>query len=807
MNQYLQMKTAVTISLFLLATNFVFAQFTISGKVTNKKNYSIEYATIVIQKDTSIISTIFTNNLGIYSIKNIQEGNYRIHCSFLKDSLSFTVHITKDTIIPIQMNGPNNTLENITVSSKKPLFERKADRFVFNASKSAFAQGGNLWEMLRHTPLIIANEQSRSVSIAGRQTAVIYINNIKSNLSGDVLYNYLQSVNASNVEKIEIITMPSSEFDASGGASVINIITKKNIIDGTRGSVSVTDEQAFYNTQRTYSYLLYRKGNFGLQANVWLNNMRQRNTFDDSILFNDNIQPIKNSNHQIINHIPKIFYGGSVSADYKINHKQLLNFMFDGSVNWQKHQNTTNSIYSSTSALPDSAINTYIDRKVEGHHYTANISYRYNIDSASKYFIIDGGYFNYFDWNKWRNTSYKNELTIIDNFIAIIPQKINNYSLRGTLFYPVNKKIILTSGFAYSSTNINSDIDFTIWNGTDYTKDNIRSNQFKYNERISAIHASINYELNNKWNTKIGVRAEHTDIDGNEQITLKTINARYTNILPTLFLSYAANNNHQFSYSITQRIKRPQFWELNPGKTYTNPTIYTEGNPFLQPAKIFKQELSYTLKTNYVFLFNHTYIDNYFAQFIVTVPGSKEVKYQHFNYGHAQLMSFVANINNSFFNNMMESNLSLDLSFVQYKGSIPTQQINNQSLTGYLSWNTQFFISKKHKWLGATYFDYNFPQATSSYNQKASYSLDINIKKVFNNGFSFTFFAIDVFKTNIYRYFFNNAASSNSYALYSDTRRLMLMLSYSFGNTKTKKIQQIENSSNDDIKGRTQKKD
>ncbi len=153
------MKTAVTIFVFLLATTFAFSQFTISGKVTNKKNHSIEYATIVIQKDTSIVSTIFTDSLGIYSIKNMQEGNYRIRCSFIKDSLSFTVHVTKDTIIPIQMNGPNNTLENITVSSKKPLFERKADRFVFNASKSAFAQG-TFYEEIARTAL------PRSISAA-----------------------------------------------------------------------------------------------------------------------------------------------------------------------------------------------------------------------------------------------------------------------------------------------------------------------------------------------------------------------------------------------------------------------------------------------------------------------------------------------------------------------------------------------------------------------------------------------------------------------------------------------------------------
>ena len=59
------------------------------------------------------------------------------------------------------------------------------------------------------------------------------------------IYDYLQSLDASVIKAIDVITNPSARYDAEAGV-VLNIQTSKSLSVGYKGAINATFEQAVF---------------------------------------------------------------------------------------------------------------------------------------------------------------------------------------------------------------------------------------------------------------------------------------------------------------------------------------------------------------------------------------------------------------------------------------------------------------------------------------------------------------------------------------------------------------------------------
>ncbi len=149
-------------------------------------------------------------------------------------------------------------IEGVTLVARKPTVESKVDRTVFNVSNSSILAGNTTWDVLRMTPLV-SIDNNDDVKAEG-QTVTVYINDRKSVFTGKELKEYLKTIPADNLMKIEVITSPSSRYETSG--SVINIVLKKRDDEGIKGSISLNNRQSTKNSQYTNFNLNYHKKKF-----------------------------------------------------------------------------------------------------------------------------------------------------------------------------------------------------------------------------------------------------------------------------------------------------------------------------------------------------------------------------------------------------------------------------------------------------------------------------------------------------------------------------------------------------------------
>lgn len=158
---------------------------------------------------------------------------------------------TQDTI-------KSKEIESVTLIAKKPTVQSKADRTVFNVENTSVLAGNTTWDIVRMTPLV-SIDNNDNVRAEG-ESVTVYINDRKSVFTGKELKEYLKTIPADNLIKIEVITSPSSRYEASG--SVINIVLKKRDDEGLKGSISLTNNQNTKNNQYGSLNLNYHKKSF-----------------------------------------------------------------------------------------------------------------------------------------------------------------------------------------------------------------------------------------------------------------------------------------------------------------------------------------------------------------------------------------------------------------------------------------------------------------------------------------------------------------------------------------------------------------
>ena len=329
-------KRAFGLALTIGAASFVMAQqkVNVSGNVKDA-NGAIGYASVTFtsQQNSQFSDAALADADGNYKL-DLTPGSYDVTIEAV-DYKKFTQVIRVEKAGPIApfvivSNGKanlNNTTDIqgvvITAASTKP-YKVELDKKTYDPSQDIVSKGGSLQDVLSNVPSVEVGTDG-SVSMRGSSNVKFLINGKPSALLGiDDGANALQSIPADQIEKIEVITNPSSKFEASGTAGILNIILKKSKKAGFNGSVTGT--LGYLPQTNLNTNLSWRKGDLTVFVNGGGGYRESKNTNRNTINYFDGETGDLSSRYS--NAITKSKgenYNATTGLIYDINEKTSVN--------------------------------------------------------------------------------------------------------------------------------------------------------------------------------------------------------------------------------------------------------------------------------------------------------------------------------------------------------------------------------------------------------------------------------------------------------------------------------------------------
>ncbi|MGS0748939.1 TonB-dependent receptor domain-containing protein [Halpernia sp. GG3] len=702
-------------------------------------------------------------------------------------------------------------IEEVVMTKK--VFQKKSDRMVFDVANSPIAKGTNAFDLLKETPLVSSTDNA-TLKILGRKDVFIYINGRKTNMDMESLVEMLKNTPSENISKIEVITVPSSEFQLDGDDGVINIIMKKSITDGLNGTLKLGDEQSYYNHPSAALSLNYRKGKLGIDGNVYSSVQKQKQslilTNGDETYNNRSVGTITRPNQNL---------GGYVNLDYELSPEQNIELSYNTRFNWSNNSQTNlNSIAKDFTKKTVSKTNTFNVEDAHSRSHSLNLNYELKTDEEGSKLILNTSYLNF--QRLQQNTNVTTDLdsqNIEAKFLQKTPQKVNNFGFQADYVMKFEDATILSFGGNYNHTKTDNNTSFENVIPPSGTDNNL-SNHFVYMENISSVYATLEKNFGEKFSGKLGTRVELTHNQGDVLDKIDPyyhFKNDYNNFLPYVSANYNFNKDNSLSYTFSSRIKRPSFSELNPSRQYLTLDNYLQNNPFMKASTYYTQELNYMYKSSYFLVLNHTYIKDENEQIPLQKKkddGTILLRYIRTNYGTKQEFGGTIGMQKTFFKGIWSANNSLNLAYNIFRGSVSKDPITNEPFDTYdINKETFFFnialnnnirlSAKKDLFIGVNYF-FLSPQKIELGNLNSMQSLDLSIKKIYKD-WTFMFEVNDIFNTN--KFYFKEVQSTgyfNSVDQNRYNRIVSIKATYNFGNKKVEKIRKTE-SANSSIKDRT----
>ena len=713
-------------------------------------------------------------------------------------------------------------IEEVVMTKK--VFKKESDRFVFDVANSPVAKGSTTFDLLKQTPLVSTTD-GKTLRIAGKSNALVFINGRKTNMDTESLDQFLKNTPAENIQKIEVITVPGSEFQVESSDGIINIILKKKMTDGTSGNMRMANSQNKTNSTSASVSLNYRKDKLGISGTL---NTSENIEVQSYELRNGSAKASTQSTGTVRD--PNKNLGGYINADYQLNDKSNIAFTWNTWANRSYDSrtdlfNTTKSMDAANNSITNYSI-TKGRENARSYNNSFNLNYEWKIDDLGSKLNANASLLIYRRFQNSTNQTivsdaFQNPGILSTEIAQNLPQLINNFSANADYIRKFKNDLTVAVGGNFNTTKTDNDTQYTTTNFL--TNDVVQEpNHFIYDENIYGLYLTVEKKLSEKFSGKIGTRYEITNSlgtsDNAQNPEYKSIERNYNNILPYLSFNYAVNDKNNISYAFSSRMRRPSFWELNPVRNILTENNYIQNNPFVKASSVYTNELTYMYKNSYFLILNHSF----FKDKITQVPLQRDVvkdgityqelRYIRTNFGDKQEMSAMLGLQKSYFKGYLSANFNIGVQHNINNGRLsqdPTtgdqfkEFLNNLKSTSLvIQTNNTVQLDKKKTWfLGVNYW-YVDQQQIEIGLLKNLMSLDLDLKKVWNE-WTFSAGIEDVLKTNIVEIESFQQDGSYNYVKNNEfNQQFKVSIVYNFGNKKVKKVRDIEAAS-DAIKNRT----
>lgn len=579
--------TLVLLSMLIFHTAIAQKSNTINGTVTDSNTEeTIPFSTVSIYNNENLVDGVSTDENGKFELR-IKKTFTHLKVSFIGyETLELSFDEIEDSNdLKIKLKQITTELDEVVIQAERTTTELKIDRKVINLGADLQQSGTTILEAFSQITEIETDPSGESISLRGNGNVRILVNGKPSSLSATEL---LDQIPSSSVDRIEIITSPSSKHQADGLSGIINVILKKNSNKGL--NLNLKPNVGF----KRYGIGLGGNYNFSF-VNFRFNASHSKRDIDRKQMidrvFSDGSTP------RI--YTPSIFDGKvntiSSGLDFFIDKKNELSFELDYTDN--THAIYYNSLYSN---LTDTNDYYHVHEFTHIHKTTVfNTNYRRKFAKEGHFIEFD------YNLNKSNNESpgsQRKEDVLLFNNNNKYDNVLHAFAIDYTL--PVTKNTLIETGASWNNRNLNTAYFYTPANGT------LTTSFSKNQEDLLGIYGLAKFTLG-KFSLQTGLRYEYFT---SKYTTLasKIINQKFSNLFPSAHISYHINEENVLNIGYAKRISRPNLFDLSPfylGNPYSKP----EGNPNLEPEFSDSFEISYqknTSKIDYSVTAFYRYIKN-----------------------------------------------------------------------------------------------------------------------------------------------------------------------------------------------------
>ena len=573
----------------------------------------IPFANVVLvhASDSTQVMGMASSDSGRFEFKRVPKGRYFIQAAVLayhrNNSMVFEIsgqNLSVDVGI-IPMTSTSVHLDEVVVSAKRPIMEMEAGKLTMNISQSIVTQSDNAFEMLKKFPGVTVDKDD-NISLNGQSGVMVMVDDRPTHMDGQNLANYLRSMPGNTIEKIEVMTNPSSKYDAEGTGGIINLKTTRIHNTGFSGSVDAgiqMNRNLGYNAgfdlnYRHKKFTVY--GSFSAYQGNHTSTLYGYNHYADgsrnTINAAERNQPASRNRY--------LSFYGKGGIDYYIGKQDVLSLSYKGSGG---QGNNDASLYRTRfygTSDPDSVLYAYNqqgDTRFGYQNHNVNLNYEHTFDTAfNRKLSMNFDYIR----NERSASGSNHVLYYPGNFLTADPVysmgydvdqpfTSNIYSFKADYSHPFNMQTSLEAGVKFSYADNNTASHYL-------QSDSSRlDDRYLYDELIAAAYIMVNHTFKTRTTLQVGVRAEYTYSHGNN-VGMDSVNtSQYARPFPNVSISQPIGNKNHLTLSYRYRLTRPDYSDLNPFQIRSSATEYYCGNPYLKPEYSHNLDLTYSF--NYKF--------------------------------------------------------------------------------------------------------------------------------------------------------------------------------------------------------------
>jgi hypothetical protein len=605
----------------------LFSQGVIIGKVHDSQSKGLAFANVLLKSvpDSLLVKGIITDEIGNYVFSEVPKGEYFVEVFLMGYAKSYTPGFNfsgkeKNDLGGITVVEEAQNLEEVTVVATRPFFELEEGKMVVNVANSISAAGLSVIDVLDRAPGVMVNRQSNSISVLGKDGVVILMNGQRFRMPLEAAYQMLAGLNSSDVEKIEIITVPPANYDADGDAGFINIVMKKdNAVIGTKGSLTIGQGYGSgYNGNMSFN-LNHQGAKFNwfvLLASTYVNQVAEweqyrgnNNGFEDIRIdtYTDRYSTRKSINYQ-------------AGFDYKLGRNTILSGLVSGYNNsWE--MTAYNTTKSSFSISPDTLFRMTTVEVNKWSHIMGNINLQHTFQNGHVISTnVDYLTYNNANPSGYTITNYNesNDLIGSQEFRITKDTPIELWVTDFNHSMKIGKSVAVESGIRATLSKFTNTVVFEEKFESDWQIDPKFTNDGFLNEDILAAFSSAKIKFDEKTSLNAGVRYENTKTNLITVSGEKIVDRHYGDFFPTAFLSRKINPNNLVQLSYGRRITRPTFNEMAPFAFFSDPFTFFAGNENILPTYTNTFKTDYSHKS-WIFSLQHSTDQNVIARFQPTL--------------------------------------------------------------------------------------------------------------------------------------------------------------------------------------------
>ena len=563
----------------------------------------VEYATIAVyqMEGNKILTGTTSLGNGTFSVDKIPKGTYKIVIDF--------IGFHRKTISPVKVDGTSTisigiirispsvtTLSDVSITAQRNIIENKIDKLIYNAENDITSQSGVATDVLKKVPQVTVDING-NVELQGNSNIRFLIDGKPSTVFGNNIADVLQTIPASRIQSIEVVTSPGAKYDAEGTGGIINILLKKTTIKGISGNASLSGGTRLENGSFNMNA---RTGNIGINAYLSGNTQLPSTTLNSMDRWSNDSSSQTNMTQSGRSDFTRYGFQSGIGFDWNITPKDNITASFNYNYNGTNSTNTTNQqiiVYDTARKELSNQVNllksnndnhsqTYdwsVNYKHNFHHkghdlnllYTSSYSKNYSSYQQTQGLVIPDSILT---GSKGTNPGNNREIDLSIDYSLPLSESANFETGAKAVFYELNS---ITDAYTFTPV------------ANDYFPDMSQSYSLKYGRNIYAAYLSGSFSLFHWLDVKLGLRYEFTQTKivyaNNPNVEIPD----YNTIAPSLILSHSFKNNHVLKFSYSYRIQRPDYRELNPFINLSDPHNITTGNPELTPELVNAFELSY----------------------------------------------------------------------------------------------------------------------------------------------------------------------------------------------------------------------